>query len=125
MLACGQIMTALSATAFVSQFPRRSALTLLGASPLLAACEQQTGIHWDLSQPWGPREFHVLNAQRFAAEVLRVTNGALTIHVHPGAVLGIKGPDTMRAVETHYLNGDNEIIQRLAEALVEWFGNRK
>jgi hemerythrin-like metal-binding protein len=29
--------------------------------------------------------------------------------------------DTMRAVETHYLNGDNEIIQRLAEALVEWF----
>lgn len=29
--------------------------------------------------------------------------------------------DTMRAVETHYLEGDNEIIQRLAEALVEWF----
>lgn len=29
--------------------------------------------------------------------------------------------DTMRAVETHYLDGDNEIIQRLAEALVEWF----
>lgn len=29
--------------------------------------------------------------------------------------------DTMRAVEEHYLQGDNEIIQRLAEALVEWF----
>ena len=29
--------------------------------------------------------------------------------------------DTMRAVETHYMDGDNEIIQRLAEALVEWF----
>lgn len=29
--------------------------------------------------------------------------------------------DTMRAVEEHYLKGDNEIIQRLAEALVEWF----
>jgi len=108
MLACGQIMTASPATPFVSQFTRRSTLTLLGASPLLAACEQQTGIHWDLSQPWGPREFHVLNAQRFAAEVLRATNGALTIHVHPGAVLGIKGPDTMRAVE--------EAIVDMAEA---------
>jgi hemerythrin-like metal-binding protein len=29
--------------------------------------------------------------------------------------------DTMRAVEAHYLQGDNDIIQRLAEALVEWF----
>jgi hemerythrin-like metal-binding protein len=29
--------------------------------------------------------------------------------------------DTMRAVEEHYLQGDNEIIQRLAEALAEWF----
>ncbi len=28
--------------------------------------------------------------------------------------------DTMRAVEQHYLDGDNEIIQRLAEALIEW-----
>lgn len=29
--------------------------------------------------------------------------------------------DTMRAVEEHYLKGDNEIILRLAEALAEWF----
>lgn len=29
--------------------------------------------------------------------------------------------DTMRAVEDHYCQGDNAIIQRLAEALVEWF----
>lgn len=29
--------------------------------------------------------------------------------------------DTMRAVEEHYVGGDKEIIQRLAEALVEWF----
>ncbi|MBA4256096.1 MAG: hypothetical protein C0445_09500 [Polaromonas sp.] len=28
--------------------------------------------------------------------------------------------DTMRAVEKHYLDGDNDIIQRLAEALIEW-----
>ena len=29
--------------------------------------------------------------------------------------------ETMRAVETHYVQGDPEIISRLAEALVEWF----
>jgi hemerythrin len=29
--------------------------------------------------------------------------------------------ETMRAVETHYEGGDTEIIQRLAEALAEWF----
>lgn len=29
--------------------------------------------------------------------------------------------ETMRAVEEHYLKGDQEIITRLAEALAEWF----
>ncbi|GAB3193057.1 hemerythrin domain-containing protein [Hydrogenophaga aquatica] len=29
--------------------------------------------------------------------------------------------DTMRAVETHYLQGDTEIISRMAAALAEWF----
>lgn len=29
--------------------------------------------------------------------------------------------ETMRAVESHYLQGDTEIISRLAEALAEWF----
>ena len=29
--------------------------------------------------------------------------------------------ETMRAVETHYVQGDTEIISRMAEALAEWF----
>jgi hemerythrin len=29
--------------------------------------------------------------------------------------------ETMRAVETHYAQGNTEIITRLAEALAEWF----
>jgi hemerythrin len=29
--------------------------------------------------------------------------------------------ETMRAVETHYVQGDQEIISRMAEALAEWF----
>jgi TRAP-type C4-dicarboxylate transport system substrate-binding protein len=77
---------------------RRNTLSFFAAASL-AGCERAAGTHWDLSQPWGPREFHVLNARRFSREVAAATAGALTIHVHPGAVLGIKGPDTMRAVE--------------------------
>ena len=70
-----------------------------GLLPLISGCDARSGIYWDLSLPWGPNEFHVLNARRFAEEVNRATEGAITIYVHPGAVLGIKGPDTMRAVE--------------------------
>jgi len=71
-----------------------------GAALSVAACGRlEPGTHWDLSMPWGPSEYHVANAIRFAAEVKALTQGELTIHVHPGAVLGIKGPETMRAVE--------------------------
>lgn len=78
---------------------RRAALAS-GAAFTVAGCDRlEPGTHWDLSMPWGPSEYHVANALRFAAEANRLTNGDLTIHVHPGAILGIKGPETMRAVE--------------------------
>jgi len=51
----------------------------------------------DLSLPWGPREFHTLNAQRFADAVARATEGRVRIVAHPSATLGIKGPDSLRA----------------------------
>ncbi len=70
------------------------------AAVATAACDQSaSGIQWDLSMPWVPSEFHVTNAHRFAREVYELTDGALTIHVHPSAVLGIKGPETMRVLE--------------------------
>ncbi|MDX2224335.1 MAG: TRAP transporter substrate-binding protein [Rhodospirillaceae bacterium] len=85
--------------------PRISRRTILklgtsavGAA-MLAGCDGRRGTQWDVSLPWGPQEYHVLNAQRFAAEVEQATNGSLILNVHPGAVLGIKGPDTLRAVE--------------------------
>lgn len=78
---------------------RRAALMAAGAMALSACDSQRGGTHWDLSMPWGPSEFHVTNANRFADEVSKVTQGEVTIHVHPAAILGIKGPETMRAVE--------------------------
>ncbi|MGB1876498.1 MAG: TRAP transporter substrate-binding protein [Rhodospirillaceae bacterium] len=78
---------------------RRTVLaTALAAG--VTGCERlEPAIHWDLSMPWGPSEYHVTNAIRFAAEAKSLTDGLLNIHVHPGAILGIKGPETMRAVE--------------------------
>lgn len=81
------------------QLSRRTILAGAGASALAGCDLQRGGTHWDLSMPWGPSEFHVANAIRFADEVRRLTEGDVTIHVHPAAILGIKGPETMRAVE--------------------------
>ncbi len=66
------------------------------------------------------REFLAHTVDHFAQEerwMLATGFSADNCHAsHHATIL-----DTMRAVETHYLDGDNEIIQRLAEALVEWF----
>lgn len=52
----------------------------------------------DLSLPWGAREFPVLNAARYADAVRAATDGRVTIRLHPGAALGIKGPESLRAI---------------------------
>ena len=78
---------------------RRMAMTSALAAGVVGCERLEPGVHWDLSMPWGPSEFHVTNARRFAEEANTLTDGLLNIHVHPGAILGIKGPETMRAVE--------------------------
>jgi TRAP-type C4-dicarboxylate transport system substrate-binding protein len=49
-----------------------------------------------LNYPAG--NFHSKGAQRFADQVKKATNGELTIVLHPGAALGFKGPELLRAV---------------------------
>jgi TRAP-type C4-dicarboxylate transport system substrate-binding protein len=53
---------------------------------------------WDLSIPWGLSEFHTTNAMRLARGIAQVTQGRVRIATHPGASLGIKGQDGLRAV---------------------------
>ncbi len=48
-----------------------------------------------------------------------VAIGFTADNCHAGQHNGIL--DTMRAVEKHYLEGDGEIIDRMAAALAEWF----
>ncbi|MBL6993931.1 TRAP transporter substrate-binding protein [Desulfobacula sp.] len=53
---------------------------------------------WDLHLNYPAGNFHSKGAQKFADEVAKATNGELTIVLHPGASLGFKGPELLRAV---------------------------
>jgi len=53
---------------------------------------------WDLHLNYPAGNFHSQGAQRFADKVKEATNGELTIVLHPGAALGFKGPELLRAV---------------------------
>ena len=66
------------------------------------------------------REFLNHTVEHFAQEDRwMVATGFSEDNCHAGQHATIL--ETMRAVETHYVQGNQEIISRLAEALVEWF----
>lgn len=54
---------------------------------------------WDISIPWGPAEFHTINAQNFAEAVNEATGGEVEMVVHPGGSLGVRANESLRAVE--------------------------
>jgi TRAP-type C4-dicarboxylate transport system substrate-binding protein len=56
-------------------------------------------VKWDVSLPWGPTEFHTLDAERFATEVKDATNGQVILTIHPGGALGVRANESVRAVE--------------------------
>jgi TRAP-type C4-dicarboxylate transport system substrate-binding protein len=53
---------------------------------------------WDLHLNYPAGNFHSKGAQEFADKVKEATNGELEIVLHPGAALGFKGPELLRAV---------------------------
>jgi TRAP-type C4-dicarboxylate transport system substrate-binding protein len=53
---------------------------------------------WDLHLNYPAGNFHSKGAQQFADKVKQATNGELSIVLHPGAALGFKGPELLRAV---------------------------
>ncbi|SDW09937.1 TRAP transporter substrate-binding protein [Celeribacter indicus] len=54
---------------------------------------------WDVSLPWGPSEYHVGNAERFAEAVEEATGGELSLKIHAGGALGVRPTETVRALE--------------------------
>lgn len=69
------------------------ALMMLAAAAPAAA---QTA--WDMAIAWPPGNFHTKNAMAYAAAVEKATAGQLKITVHAGGALGLKGPESLRAV---------------------------
>ena len=53
---------------------------------------------WDIHLNYPAGNFHSQGAQRFADKVKAATNGEVEIVLHPGAALGFKGPELLRAV---------------------------
>lgn len=81
---------------------RRSILKTAGAlagAGLTAGCSVRASGEWRCSLPWSVREFHTSNAKRFADTVFEQSNGRLDIGIYPGAILGVKGPETIRILE--------------------------
>ena len=64
----------------------------------LAAAPAFAQTSWDMAIAWPPGNFHTRNAMAYAAAVEKATGGQLKINVHPGGALGLKGPESLRAV---------------------------
>ncbi|MBL8385228.1 MAG: TRAP transporter substrate-binding protein [Burkholderiales bacterium] len=74
-------------------------LVLLGIALGLAATSGTAQTKLDISLPWGPTEFHTINAQNFAKRVAEATKGQVVMTVHAGGSLGIKANESIRALE--------------------------
>ncbi|MCI0756035.1 TRAP transporter substrate-binding protein [Teichococcus vastitatis] len=73
-----------------------AALATLAAPVLIRPARAAT--QFDLATVWPDGNFHTVNAKRFAAEVAKATDNAVTINVQAGGALGFKGPELLRSV---------------------------
>jgi len=71
---------------------------------------------WDLPLAWPQGNFHVQNAQIFADEVKKLTDGEVVINIHPGGSLGYKGPEMLGAIRDGLVPiGDVLLNQQVGE----------
>jgi TRAP-type C4-dicarboxylate transport system substrate-binding protein len=73
-----------------------AALGTLAAPALLRSARAATQL--DLATVWPDGNFHTQNAKKFAAEVAKASENAVTINVQAGGALGFKGPELLRSV---------------------------
>lgn len=83
---------------------------------------------WDLHLNYPAGNFHSKGAQEFADRVMEATGGELTIVLHPGASLGFKGPELLRAlaegqlaaaeIPTGMVEGDAPVLALTAQPFI-------
>jgi TRAP-type C4-dicarboxylate transport system substrate-binding protein len=71
---------------------------VLGGAMVLSAAVAQAQVKLEISVPWGPNEFHSLNAAAYAKRVTEETKGQVQIAARPGGELGVKANESVRAV---------------------------
>ncbi|WP_372620747.1 TRAP transporter substrate-binding protein [Falsiroseomonas sp.] len=76
----------------------RAAGGLALAGMIGGTARAQSPVRWDVSIPWGPSEFHTVNAQRFASEARKLTNDSVQMTIHAGGSLGVRANETVRAI---------------------------
>ncbi len=97
-------------------------VTVALAAPAMAK------IKWDMHLNYPAGNFHSKGAMEFAKKVKEATGGELEIVVHPGASLGFKGPELLRAVAegqlviaevpTGMVEGDAPILALTAQPFI-------
>ena len=69
--------------------------------------------------PWGPNEFHSLNAAKFAERVKAETKGEVVMTTHPGGTLGVKANESLRSIgEGVVPMGDFALFQNASRGAV-------
>ncbi len=78
---------------------KKALMILIGAVFVFTAVSDGLAkTKWDMHLNYPATNFHSQGAQRFADRVAEATGGELSIVLHPGAALGFKGPELLRAV---------------------------
>ncbi|WP_405240336.1 TRAP transporter substrate-binding protein [Lentisalinibacter orientalis] len=86
------------------RFNRRILIAGTLASVVLGGCRKQRARPLSFSLPWGEASFHTSNARTFASKVGEKTAGRVDIRVFSGASLGVKGPQSIRALQENIVN---------------------
>lgn len=88
-----------------------------GAMALALSTGASAATTWDMPFAWPAGNFHVENGERFAEEVRKATDGEVTINIHPGGSLGLKGPEMLAAVRDGIVPiGDILLNQQVGQA---------
>ena len=108
---------------------KRVLFVLIGALFAMGLyCDAMAKTKWDLHLNYPAGNFHSKGAQQFADRVQAATGGELTIVLHPGASLGFKGPELLRAladgqlaaaeIPTGMVEGDAPVLALTAQPFI-------
>jgi TRAP-type C4-dicarboxylate transport system substrate-binding protein len=79
---------------------------------LMAGAGASAQVKLEISVPWGPNEFHSLNAAAFAERVKAETKGEVQMTTRPGGELGVKANESVRAIAENVVPmGDLALFQ--------------